>query len=231
MNAALTALAEQAGPDPATGLWDPFAARCADALHHLAAGDRHPGQAALTVLHVEAATLAAGADDGSSGVDPVAPNGLLGPMAVGRRTVLRYLCDCDIEHTVEGPHGTTVGIGRRSRTIPDWLRRHIVARDGTCRFPGCERAIRHIHHGRHWTHDQGPTDSHNLGGLCWAHHHLVHEGRWEVTGDADGELTFTSPHGRQVRSRRPPLRPTTRAAAARISGTTLTVVAPVAEPP
>ena len=128
-------------------------------------------------------------------VGPLLPNGILGPLAVHRRTVLRYLCDCDVEHTVEGPDGTTIGIGRRSRTVPDWLRRHIQARDGTCRVPGCERPIRHIHHNRHWIHDRGPTDSTNLDGLCWAHHHLVHEGRWEVTGDADGTLTFTSSHG------------------------------------
>ena len=235
VNAALSELAEKAGPDAETGLWEPFPARCADALHDLAIGDRLPGQSALAVLHVEDATLALGdgvagpAGGGPTGAGPVLPNGILGPLAVHRRTVLRYLCDCDIEHAVEGPDGTTIGIGRRSRTVPDWLRRHIQARDGTCRFPGCERPIRHIHHNRHWTHDRGPTDSTNLDGLCWAHHHLVHEGRWEVTGDADGTLTFTSPHGRRLTSRRPPLRPTTRAAAARISGTTLTVAGP--DPP
>lgn len=239
VNAALSDLAEQAGPDAETGLWDPFGARCADALHDLAVGDRLPGQAALAVLHVESAALGGGSDgaagpgDGGAGAEfghgPLVPNGVLGPLAVHRRTVLRDLCDCDVEHAVEGPNGTTIGIGRRTRTVPDWLRRHIEARDGTCRFPGCERPIRHVHHNRHWTRDRGPTDSHNLDGLCWAHHHLVHEGRWEVTGDADGELTFTSPLGRRLTSRRPPIRPTTRAAAARISGTTLTVAGP--EPP
>ncbi len=233
VNAALSALAEAAGPDAETGTWAPFSARCADALHDLAVGDRLPGQSALAVLHVEAAALGTGpgadAAGGAVGLGPVLVNGVLGPLAVGRRTVLRFLCDCDVEHAVEGPGGTTIGIGRRSRTVPDWLRRHIEARDGTCRFPGCERPIRHVHHARHWTRDLGPTDSPNLSGLCWAHHHLVHEGRWEVTGDADGELTFTSPLGRRLTSRRPPLRPTTRAAAARISGTTLTVAGP--DPP
>ncbi|CAN5583231.1 hypothetical protein BH24ACT4_BH24ACT4_03930 [soil metagenome] len=343
VNAALTALAESAGPDPATGLWDPFAARCADALHDLAVGDRHPGQSALSVLHVDAETVAqAAADDaarssqrsgapdssghqgpgpegpgpdraGPHGTDPAhtmgagrghaaggapstvgddrssssdelgqrgaagpapspappdpagsgardrssgpvrssdwslppapngggelppepgrAPHGLLDGMAIGRDTVLRYLCDCDIEFSVDGPNGTTVGIGRRSRTFPDWMRRHIEARDGTCRFPGCERLIRHIHHNRHWTRDRGPTDSHNCEGFCWAHHHLVHEGGWEVIGDADGEITLISPHGRRLTSRREPIRPTTRASAARISGTTLTIIPPGSDPP
>ena len=36
---------------------------------------------------------------------------------------------------------------------------------------------------------------------------LVHEGDWTITGNADGELTFTSPYGREVRSRPQPLAP------------------------
>ncbi|HXH57936.1 hypothetical protein, partial [Iamia sp.] len=54
-------------------------------------------------------------------------------------------------------------------------------------------------------------------------------GGWNVSGNADGQLTFTSPYGRQVTSTRQPLRPTTRAAAARISGTTLTYDPPSPE--
>lgn len=46
--------------------------------------------------------------------------------------------------------------------------------------------------------------------VCWAHHHLVHEGDWTVTGNADGQVTFTSPHGRTLASRPPPLRPRVR---------------------
>lgn len=137
VNAVLTALAEKAGPDPATGLWDPFATRCADALHHLATGDRTD---AVVVMHVDAEVVT-GTSDG---------NGLLDPLSIGRGTVLRYLCDAAIEHTVETADGTAVGIGRRSQAVPRWLRRHVTHRDRTCRFPGCERPIRHVHHLRHW---------------------------------------------------------------------------------
>jgi len=196
VNEMLTGLAEAAGPNPETGLWDPFAARCADALHGLCDGD---STETTVVVHVDAEVVAGG----------VGGNGLAGDMSVGRSAVLRYLCDTGIEHVIETPEGRAVGIGRRSRTVPRWLRRHITHRDRTCRFPGCERAIRHIHHIRHWTAHRGPTDAPNLLGLCWAHHHLVHDGGWTVTGNPDDQVTFTSPTGRTMTSTRQPIRPQT----------------------
>ena len=106
-------------------------------------------------------------------------------------------------YNIDGPDGTCIGIGRAGRTPPRWLRRRLH-RDGTCRFPGCGRRIRHLHHIHHWT-NSGPTDTRNLCGLCWDHHHLVHEGGWTIEGNADGELTFTSPAGRWASERPPPL--------------------------
>jgi hypothetical protein len=41
-------------------------------------------------------------------------------------------------------------------------------------------------------------------GVCWHHHHLLHEGGWDASGDADGEIVVTSPFGRTVRSRAGP---------------------------
>ena len=46
----------------------------------------------------------------------------------------------------------------------------------------------------------------NLIGLCWWHHHCVHEGGWTITGNPDSEVTFTSPYGRELRSKPKPLR-------------------------
>ncbi|HYI61250.1 MAG TPA: DUF222 domain-containing protein [Acidimicrobiales bacterium] len=201
VNEMLTGLAEAAGPNPETGLWDPFAARCADALHGLCDGDTVE---TTVVVHVDAEVVAGNAVAGGA-----EGNGLAGDMSVGRSAVLRYLCDTGIEHVIETVDGRAVGIGRRSRTVPRWLRRHITHRDRTCRFPGCERAIRHIHHVRHWTAHRGPTDAPNLLGLCWAHHHLVHDGGWTVTGNPDDQVTFTSPTGRTMTSTRHPIRPHT----------------------
>ena len=66
-----------------------------------------------------------------------------------------------------------------------------------------------------------PTDSCNLAGLCWEHHHLIHDGGWTIDGNADRELTFTSPYGRRLRSRPRPLDPNVRRRAQDASDTDL----------
>ena len=204
--ASLDRVLEQIGPNE-DGLYDPIFVRRADALVELAdtwaAGDVDP-DTCLTVVHVPSDVV-----DGH-----VEGNGTIDDLQVARRSVLRLLCDCKLEFHIDGPDGATVGIARAGRTIPRWLRRRIRKRDGgTCRFPGCERQIRQIHHIQHWS-DGGPTDGCNLCGLCWYHHHLVHEGGWTIQGNADHELTFTSPHGRTLTSRPQPLAPHTRRRAA-----------------
>jgi hypothetical protein len=200
VNATLSHRAALAGPNAETGLWAPFETRCADALVDLArsniAADPGPDPA-LVVVHVPA-----GAIDGNA-------NGTIDDIPISPDTVRRLLCDTSIELNVDGPHGTCIGIGRARRTIPRWLRRRITHRDSTCRFPGCGRPIRHIHHITHWT-DGGPTDSWNLIGMCWEHHHTIHEPGWTITGNADHHLTFTTPHGRTLPTRPPPLEPDVR---------------------
>lgn len=45
----------------------------------------------------------------------------------------------------------------------------------------------------------------NLIGVCGNHHHLLREGRWNATGNADHEITITSPHGRTLHSQAGPM--------------------------
>jgi hypothetical protein len=211
--AVLGRIVEKVGPNE-DGLYDPIFVRNADALVELAdtwaAGDTDP-DTCLAVVHVSADVV-----DGH-----VAGNGTIEDLQVPAESVLRLLCDCKLEFHVDGPDGATVGIGRGSRSTPRWLRRRSRRRDGgTCRFPGCSRQIRQIHHIKHWS-DGGPTDSSNLCGLCWYHHHLVHEGGWTIEGNADQELTFISPYGRKLRSRSQPLAPHTRRRAAHAAGVRL----------
>jgi hypothetical protein len=198
LNAAIDRRADQIGPDPDTGEWEPHDRRCADALAGMARADHHadPGpDPHVVVVHIDAEVL-----HGS-----VQGNGEIDGVPVPAETARRIGCDAAIEHNVEGPDGTCVGVRRAQHSPPRWLRRRILRRDdGTCRFPGCGRRIRHVHHIQHWAHD-GTTDSFNLAGLCWEHHHLVHEGGWTITGNADGDLTVTSPTGRTLTGRPPPL--------------------------
>ncbi|MEX2292764.1 MAG: DUF222 domain-containing protein [Acidimicrobiales bacterium] len=200
VDAVLDRIADSYGPNPETGMWDPLDMRRADALGELAtqrlADDADP-EICMVVVHADAAVVD-GLRDGNGSIDG---------MQIPTESVLRHLCDARIEYSVDAPDGTTVGIGRTSRVPPRWLRRRIRQRDGClCRFPGCNRRSQQIHHIRHWTRDSGPTDAQNLAGLCWHHHRLVHEGGWEITGNADDELTFTSPYGRELRSKPEPLR-------------------------
>lgn len=180
-------------PAPETGVRAPLAARMADALHDLcddATADRGDPADGPVVVHVEAEV----ADGMRSG------NGQVGEVPVCRDGVLRHLCDAPLEYSIDDEAGRTVGIARRSRAVPRWLRRRILHRDGRCRFPTCPRPIRHVHHLVHWQ-AGGPTDDANLVGLCWHHHRSVHEGGWSVRGDPRDQLTFTSPEGRVLCTR------------------------------
>jgi hypothetical protein len=213
LNAALERRVERHGVNPETGCYDPPHQGCADALVEMARQDvvDHPGpDPNVVVVHVH-----------SDVVDGTAEgNGSLDGIPVAADSVRRLLCDCELEYSVDGPDGTCVGIARAGRTLPRWIRRRLLFRDGRCRFGGCDRRIRHFHHIEHWS-DGGPTDSHNLAGLCWDHHHLVHEGGWTLEGDADGELTFRSPYGREHRSRPRPLDPNVRRRAQDATGADL----------
>ena len=190
--------ADAAGANPDTGLWDPGHTRLADALFDLcdqSTGDRKDPQNATVVIHVQDDVLAAARPG----------NGLLNQMPVGLDTIYRLACDADLEYSVLSEFCQTIGIGRRSQNIPWFLRRQVLHRDNTCRRKGCGRKIRHVHHIVWWTRG-GPTDLTNLCGLCWHCHHLVHEGGWTITGNANQELVFHHPNGiKKLRS--PPFRP------------------------
>lgn len=86
-----------------------------------------------------------------------------------------------------------------SRTYrpPARLREHVIARDRTCRFPGCRRQARNceIDHRRAWEHG-GTTAEDNLHALCARHHHLKHEAAgWSVRPSRGGDTEWRSPAG------------------------------------
>jgi len=74
-----------------------------------------------------------------------------------------YLCDCKIHVILRGANGAPEQFGRATYTVPRSLFRQVAARDGGCRFPGCNRPVRFTdaHHIVHWT-DHGNTDYDNL---------------------------------------------------------------------
>jgi hypothetical protein len=65
-----------------------------------------------------------------------------------------------------------------------------------CAIPGCSVGWDNvvIHH-IHWYRNGGCTDIANLLPLCTKHHHLAHEGGWQLAIDHHRNLTITTPDG------------------------------------
>lgn len=172
----------------------PHAARLADALVELVTGSHEQeAPAATLVVHTGAEALA--------GEEPArAP--WLAETESGQRlcteAVRRLACDSRIEWVLHSEN-RVVGIGRRGRTVPGQIARLLRYRDGGCRFPGCDRRQwLKAHHIVHWG-DGGGTDLDNLVLLCHAHHRLIHEGAWRISGHPGEDLRFHDPGGRPLR--------------------------------
>ena len=67
----------------------------------------------------------------------------------------------------------------------------------TCGFPGCTVNVDRceIHHTEEWLNDNGPTNLDKLVPLCCKHHHLVHEGGWQLTLGEHRVVTVHRPDG------------------------------------
>jgi hypothetical protein len=118
--------------------------------------------------------------------------------ALALDTARRLACDATVVGIVEGEDGEPLDIGRKSRSIPSAIARALRARDGGCRFPGCDRTrFCEGHHVKHWA-AGGETRLGNLVTLCGFHHRLVHEGGYGLKATDDGVFVFTRPDGRRV---------------------------------
>ncbi|MGO1257199.1 HNH endonuclease signature motif containing protein, partial [Microbacterium gubbeenense] len=78
-------------------------------------------------------------------------------------------------------------------------KRALLARDMTCRIPGCETTARKcdIDHGHDYALG-GRTSLDNLESLCPGHHQMKHQTGWRVRQKAGGVVEFTTPLGRTV---------------------------------
>jgi hypothetical protein len=94
--------------------------------------------------------------------------------------------------------GNLLDFGRESYEPPQALKDFLIARDRTCRFPGCRRSasLSDLDHAQSWE-EGGSTSAENLGALCRRHHRLKTHDGWSVTSNADGSCTWVSPLGKK----------------------------------
>ena len=109
-------------------------------------------------------------------------------------TMERLACDSGIARIVLDSESTVIDVGRSKRVVSEPARRALTARDGHCRWPGCDRPASWsaAHHVVHWIHG-GTTDLDNLILLCHRHHRMVHEGNWQIVRGDDGRMLTIPP--------------------------------------
>lgn len=93
-------------------------------------------------------------------------------------------------------NGTLIDYGRETYEPPQDLQDFLIARDRTCRFPGCRQPahLSDIDHAIPWE-EGGKTSADNLGVLCRRHHNLKTHGGWKIVNQNDGACTWISPTG------------------------------------
>jgi hypothetical protein len=94
--------------------------------------------------------------------------------------------------------GNLLDFGRESYEPPQQLKDFLIARDRTCRFPGCRRSalLSDLDHAQSWE-SGGSTSLENIGALCRRHHRLKTHDGWKIESFPDGSCTWTSPLGKQ----------------------------------
>jgi hypothetical protein len=94
--------------------------------------------------------------------------------------------------------GAVLDVGRTRYRPPAPLAEHILIRDVTCVWPGCDRSASaagvDIDHILDWARG-GVTADHNLGPFCEKHHVDKHQAGWQVTQTSPGRFDYVSPTG------------------------------------
>lgn len=113
--------------------------------------------------------------------------------------VRRLCCDADLHRIVVKGKSAILDVGDKTQTWNRAQRRAIRYRHGhRCAVPGCGRRITNIHHIDHYG-KGGPTSVDNGVPLCFYHHHLVHEGGWNIEYEpTTGVVTLISPSGQRI---------------------------------
>jgi hypothetical protein len=127
------------------------------------------------------------------------PGQLAGYGAIPASVARKLAADGTWQRFVSDPTtGNLLDFGREKYIPPQELVDYLLARDRTCRFPGCRRSgqLADIDHALSWE-SGGETNPANLGLLCRRHHRMKTHGGWKLKSNADGSCTWESPVGKQ----------------------------------
>jgi hypothetical protein len=101
---------------------------------------------------------------------------------VSTETIDRIVCDSGTVLLTFDSHGRPLDVGREERLFTPVQRTALAARDGGCRWPGCDKppSFTETHHLEHWARDHGVTDITVGILLCRGHHLLLHNTGWQI---------------------------------------------------
>ena len=135
----------------------------------------------VTAIEAAAKNGALGGFSASSGTAPGHGRieGLDIPVSIA--TIERNACEVGTV-SIDFFTGQPLDVGREQRLFTKRQRIALAARDGGCRWPGCDRPPSwcEAHHIKHWKRDRGRTDIANGVLLCRHHHLLLHDNNWEI---------------------------------------------------
>ena len=103
--------------------------------------------------------------------------------SVSVHTARRHACTAGAIPIEFDDTGQVLNLGRTQRLFSRQQRIALAARDGGCRFPGCDRppGWTEAHHINEWDRDHGRTDLADGILLCRHHHMLLHNNGWRVS--------------------------------------------------
>ncbi len=133
--------------------------------------------------------------DALRGIDPASLDDG-SPLSVTQ--LARLICDSSVSRLIFSASGEVLDVGREKRLFTPAQTRAVIARDRTCRYPGCGDTISHgqVHHALPWE-AGGKTDLANAVLLCWRHHALVHREKIAIAHHSGG-FVFTSSDGKTI---------------------------------
>lgn len=115
------------------------------------------------------------------------------------KDALRMACDAAIVRVISKDGSVPLELGRTVRDPSEAQRRALGVLWATCAHPSCDRPFAwcQLHHVWHWERG-GPTDVDWLLPLCSRHHHLHHDGVFDIIRRPDGSFLFLRADGTEI---------------------------------